>query len=159
MEERESPRQNQRATSIGGGLIVHGTRGTARGIVPLCSSTFYGYILARARARARYSGCLEVACTVRYMKQRALPAFGHTILHGRSDGQKETRSLCAHRKSHCICLADQCTCAFADGLPAPRPTKFILPLACPLPPSLLPRRPHPEIISTLVKPRPLRVKR
>lgn len=71
---------------------------------------------------------------------------------------KRTRSLYAHRKSHCICLADQCTYALAAGLPAARPTKFILPPPPPPPPPALlspsrtSSRPHPEIISTLVKP-------
>lgn len=50
---------------------------------------------------------------------------------------KRTRSLYAHRKSHCICLADQSTRAFADGLPVrERPTAKFIPFNAKLFPSL-----------------------
>lgn len=95
-------------------LIIRGTWNYTRGIMcALCRSTFYR---SRALLERVQHECLEAACVVDHMKQRALPAFGHTILGDPMD--KSTLSLYAYRKSHCICLADQSTRAFADGLPA-----------------------------------------
>lgn len=87
--------------------------------------------LPHARARSqRYSECLETARTVRHMKQRALLAFGHTILHGRSDGQKDSVSLCTQEVSLYLFSRPVYVCVCRDGLPPPRPTEFICSTSC-----------------------------
>lgn len=55
---------------------------------------------------------------VAHMKQRALPVFGHTILYGRSNGQKDSVSVCTQEVSLYLFSRPEYIRAFADDLPA-----------------------------------------
>lgn len=98
-------------------LIIRGTWNYTRGIMcALCRSTFYRFILAHfSNAYSTSVSKLRAWLTTwnkgLYRRLVTLSCMGDPM-------DKRTRSLYAHRKSHCICLADQSTRAFADGLPA-----------------------------------------
>lgn len=61
-------------------------------------------------SRTAQGECLEAACMVGHMKQRVLPAFGHTILRGRSNGQKDSVSLCTQEVSLYLFSRPEYTC-------------------------------------------------